>query len=124
MRSFNNVGARIRNVPILIRGGLGLLFFLCLLMYMTQLTTKLHRSAMSKHFSVLEDQNLIAFANVADLMSHDDHCIIDAQRTEAVIEDFLRHLRVNSRNRIIEHIDLGLRVESSCEGQSGLLTTR
>lgn len=74
--------------------------------------------------AVLHDDHLVAVVQETDLVSDEDQRLGLAQLFEALLVDFPGHFGVDCRDRVVEDEDVRVGVESPCECESRLLSSR
>ena len=73
---------------------------------------------------VLDDHDLLNISEELELMSHEHNALIFEDAFDALVEDVTCNLRVDSRKRVIQKVDVGLRVDGSSQTNPSLLASR
>lgn len=78
-------------------------------------------SPFAGHLPSVEDDHLLAFLYIVDLMGGQDYCLPSAERLEARVEDFSGHFGIDCWEGVIHEKNVCLWVQSPCQGEPSLL---
>lgn len=75
--------------------------------------------------SIFDDHNAVHLGQVTDAMRHQDSGLVlqKTLRAKHLLEDVLPHMWIHSRQRVIQQIDIGSRIYSSCQGHTLFLAS-
>ena len=76
------------------------------------------------HFSLVHHYDIVAALQEINQMSRQDDRLVQQKQLESACEDLLGHLAVHCRQRIVEQVNVGLRVECPRQPDPGLLAAR
>ena len=66
---------------------------------------------------------MVCLFQVMQLMSDEKDSLVFEEAPDAAVEEVAAHLGINSREGIVEQVEVGLSVAGTCEGDSCTLTS-
>lgn len=89
-----------------------------------RIVLQLLESSIRLNLTILEDTDAIGKVKEINSMGHQDACLIFKHPHEYVLEDFLSHISIECRNRIIHHNYVCIGIYGTCQTASSFLPTR